>query len=66
MLNWQSPVSDHWQGKGPDTKLLHDLVEIGRTEGLWRLFGDLLYRVQVLFADVLQLFFQLGSASAMD
>ena len=42
MLNWQSPVSDHWQGKGPDTKLLHDLVEIGRTEGLWRLFGDLL------------------------
>jgi acetyltransferase len=35
-------ISDDWQGKGLGTKLLQDLFEIGRKEGLERLFGYVL------------------------
>ncbi len=35
-------ISDDWQGKGLGTKLLGDLVAIGRTEGLERIVGYIL------------------------
>ena len=35
-------ISDDWQGKGLGTKLLVDLVTIGRTEGLERIVGYIL------------------------
>jgi len=35
-------ISDDWQGRGLGTKLLRDLLEIGRTEGLERLVGNIL------------------------
>jgi acetyltransferase len=35
-------ISDDWQGKGLGTKLLRDLLEIGRTEGLERIVGYIL------------------------
>ena len=35
-------ISDDWQGKGLGTKLLGDLLTIGRTEGLERIFGYIL------------------------
>lgn len=35
-------ISDHWQGKGLGTKLLGDLVAIGRAEGLERIGGYIL------------------------
>jgi acetyltransferase len=35
-------VSDDWQRKGLGTKLLGDLVDIGRAEGLERIFGHIL------------------------
>jgi acetyltransferase len=35
-------ISDDWQNKGLGTKLLGDLVTIGRTEGLERIVGYIL------------------------
>ena len=35
-------ISDDWQGKGLGTKLLGDLLTIGRTEGLKRVIGYIL------------------------
>ncbi len=35
-------ISDDWQGKGLGPKLLGDLLEIGRTEGLERIVGYIL------------------------
>jgi len=35
-------ISDDWQGKGLGTKLLGDLLTIGRTEGLERIVGYIL------------------------
>jgi acetyltransferase len=35
-------VSDEWQGKGLGTKLLYELLKIGRAEDLERLFGYIL------------------------
>jgi acetyltransferase len=35
-------ISDEWQGKGLGTKLLGDLLTIGRTEGLKRIVGYIL------------------------
>jgi acetyltransferase len=35
-------ISDDWQGEGLGTMLLHDLLEIGRSEGIERLFGYVL------------------------
>jgi acyl-CoA synthetase (NDP forming) len=35
-------ISDDWQGKGLGTKLLCELLEIGRTEGLERIGGRIL------------------------
>jgi acetyltransferase len=35
-------ISDDWQGKGLGTKLLGDLLTIGRTEGLKRVVGHIL------------------------
>jgi acetyltransferase len=35
-------ISDDWQGRGLGTKLLGDLLTIGRTEGLERIVGYIL------------------------
>jgi len=35
-------ITDQWQGKGLGTKLLQQLVEIGRQEGLTRITADII------------------------
>ena len=41
-------VADVWQGKGLGTKLVFGLIEMGRTRGLKRLFGYVLFENQVM------------------
>jgi acetyltransferase len=59
-------VSDNWQHKGLGTKLLHDLVDIGRAEKLERIFGHILPGNYVMKRICRKLGFQLTRDSSED
>ena len=52
-------VRDAWQGKGVGKRLLGQLIEIGRREGIRRIFGHILAGNQTMQKVCLQLGFQL-------
>jgi acetyltransferase len=59
-------ISDDWQGRGLGTKLLRDLLEIGRTEGLERLVGNILPENYVMQRICRKLGFELRYDASQD
>jgi acetyltransferase len=59
-------ISDDWQGKGLGTKLLGDLLTIGRTEGLKRIVGHILPENYVMQRLCRKLGFELRYATSQD
>jgi len=59
-------ISDDWQGRGLGTKLLRDLLQIARTEGVERLVGNILPENYVMQRLCLKLGFELRYDASQD